>query len=173
MGLERTWFGRFIIILEKKFQIRRLAYIFLFSMILAFILTFEFHSDLEFKLGEVTKFDVISPISFEMVNEVTTEEKRVKAEMSVPVIFDYDPNVFDKVSNGIYRSFRLMRLKLRNVHWPKSALEREEVIKDFIIHKGEFEKELSVEIPNHIFEWLVHNRFSARIENVLIKNLEV
>lgn len=173
LGLERTWFGRFIIILEKKFQIRRLAFIFLFSIVLAFVITFEFHSDLDFKLGELTKFDVISPISFEMVDEVTTEEKRVKAEMSVPVIFDYDPNVFDKVSNGIYRSFRLMRLKLRNIQWPKSALEKEEVIKDFIIHKGEFEKELSAEIPNHIFEWLVHNKFSARIENILIKNLEI
>lgn len=172
LGFERTFFGRLAGRLEEKLQVRRFSVVFLFALILAYAITFEVRTPMNFDIGEVVKFDVVSPISFEMVDEVTTEEKRVKSEMAIPIIFDYDPAVFERVSSAVYRSFRLMRNEIRNVAWPKSAGDREEVIKDFFIHKGQFEKELGASVPDYLFEWLVRNRFSARLENVVIRNLD-
>lgn len=172
-GLERSYFGRLLLLFEEKFQIRRFAFVFFFCLGLAWILTFEVHTQLSYQVGDVAKNDVYSPVAFEMVDEVTTEEKRMRSEMTVPVIFDYDPSVFERVSASIYRSFRLMRNELRASVWPKRASEQEEFVKDFFVHKGEFEKELGASVPDLLFEWLVQNRFSARIENVLIRNLEI
>lgn len=173
LGLERTFFGRFAGRIEERLQIRRFAFVFLFALVLAYAITFEIRTPMNFQIGEVVKFDVISPVSFEMIDEVTTEEKRVKSEMAIPIILDFDPTVFEKVSGGVYRSFRLMRSEIKNITWPRSAGAREEKVKDFFIHKGEFEKEITVSIPDYLFEWLVKNRFSARLENVLIRNLDI
>lgn len=173
LGLERTFFGRLAVHLEEKFSVRRAAFVFLFSLALAYAITFEIRTPMNFEVGDVVKYDVVSPISFEMVDEVTTEEKRVKAEMAVPIIFDYDPTVFERVSSSVYRAFRLMRNEVKNTVWPKGALEREEKVKDFFSHKSEFEKELTVPVPDYLFEWLVRNRFNARLENVVIRNLDI
>jgi putative nucleotidyltransferase with HDIG domain len=172
LGLERTFIGRLLSRLEGRLQIRRFAMVFLFAVLLAYAITFEVHTPMNFEVGEVAKYDVVSPVSFEMVDEVTTEEKRQRAEAAVPIIFDYDPSVFERVSGSVYRAFRLMRAEVHAVKWPRSQADREEAIKDFFVHKGEFEKELGVSIPDYLFEWLVKNRFSARLENVLIRNLD-
>jgi putative nucleotidyltransferase with HDIG domain len=172
IGLEKTFFGRWLLFLEEKLQLRRFAFVFLFSLLLAYAITFELRTPVDFKVGDVATVDVISPLSFEMVDEVTTEEKRIKAEMSVPIIFDYDPAVFEKSSSAVYRAFRVMRQKIKNQSWPRQAAAREEKIKEFFIHKGEFEKELGVSVPDYLFEWLVSLGFSARIENVVIRNLQ-
>jgi len=172
LGIEKTVVARFFNYLNDRFQIQRFAYVFLFCLVLAYAITFEVRTSMDFEIGDVVKIDVISPVTFDMVDQVTTEEKRVKAEMAVPIIFDYDPTVFERVSDGVYRSFRLMRSEIKNVRWPRSSAEREEKTKDFFIHKGEFEKELNISIPDYLFEWLVRNRFSARLENIVIRSLE-
>ncbi len=147
-GIERTYIGRFLLYIEEKFQIRRFSFIFLFCLLLAWTLTFEVRTPLNYQVGDVAKTDLYSPVSFEMVDEVTTEEKRVRAEMSVPVIFDFDPAVFERVSGAVYRAFRVARNQLKNVKWPARAGEREEVVKEFFIHKGEFEKEIGAQLPD-------------------------
>jgi hypothetical protein len=172
LGLERTFLGRLAGRIEDKLQTRRFAFVFIFSLLLAYAITFEIRTQMDFQIGEVVKYDVVSPVSFEMVDEVTTEEKRVRAEMAVPLIMDFDPSVYERVSSSVYRAFRLMRFELKRVVWPRSAAAREEKIKDFIIHKGEFEKALGANVPDYIFEWLVRENFSARLENVVIRNLE-
>lgn len=172
LGLEKTFFGRLVSLVEDRFQLRRFAMVFLFSLALAYAITFEIRTPMNFEVGDVAKFDVVSPISFEMIDEVTTEEKRTRAEMSVPIILDYDLAVFERVSSAVFRSFRIMRMKVRNTVWPRNPIALEEHIKDFFIHKGEFEKELGVSVPDYLFEWLVKNRFSARLENVVIRNLQ-
>jgi putative nucleotidyltransferase with HDIG domain len=173
LGLEKSFVGRWFQYLEEKFQIRKFAFVFLFSLILAYALTFEVRMPTNFQVGEVAKVDVVSPLSFEMVDEATSEEKRLRAENTVPVIFDFDPGVFERVSASIYRSFRLMRLQMKAVVWPRNSAAREEKQKEFFIHKGEFEKELGVPVTDYIFEWLVENRFSARLENAIIRNLDL
>ncbi len=173
LGLERTFFGKFVGRLEDKLHTRRFAFVFIFTLILAYAITFEVRTPLNFQIGEIVKYDVLSPVSFEMVDEVTTEEKRVKAEMAIPIILDYDPAVFERVSSSVYRAFRLMRLESRNITWPRRYAEREEAIKDFVIHKGEFEKALGATVPDYLFEWLVRNHFNPRIENVVVRNLDL
>lgn len=171
LGLEKSWIVRILLAVEERFQVRRFALVFLYTIVLAWTLNFEIRNTLSYQVGEVAKSDHYSPVSFEMVDEVTTEEKRVRAEGAVPPIFDYDPSVFDRVSGSVYRSFRLMRSQVRAVKWPKGVLAREEAVKEFFIHKGEFEKELGTTVPDYLFEWLVQNQFAARIENVVIRNL--
>ncbi len=172
LGLEKTFFGKWMVFIEERLRLRRFSLIFLFSMLLSYVLTWEVKTPTDFRIGEVAKVDIVSPLNFEMVDEVTTEEKRLRAEQDVPIIFDYDPLTFEKVSGGIYRSFRLMRSYLKNISWPKTWFRRDEVVKEFFSHKGEFEKEIGVQIPDYMFEWLVANQFSVRYENLLIKNLE-
>lgn len=176
LGFERTWFGRILLQLEEKYQIRKFSFVFLFSIVLAYSINFEVKAPFNFTVGEVAKNDVSSPMNFEMVDEVTTEEKRLKAESTVPLIFDYDPLVFEKASGGIYKSFRIMRSLLKNtmlVKHKESKMDIEEFTKEFFSHKSEFENELGVSVPDYLFEWLVVNRFSPKIENIMIRNLEV
>jgi cyclic-di-AMP phosphodiesterase PgpH len=173
LGLERTFLGRIAGRIEDKLQTRRFAFVFFFSLLLAYAITFEIRTQMDFQIGEVVKYDVVSPVSFEMVDEVTTEEKRMRAEVSVPLILDFDPTVYERVSSSVYRAFRLMRFEMKRQIWPRSASAREEKVKDFFIHKGEFEKALGANVPEYIFEWLVKNHFSARLENIVIRNLEI
>lgn len=172
LGIEKTWLGRLFAGVEERTQMRKLLFVFVFSVVLATAITFEFKTTLDYRVGDVTVSDIVSPLSFEMVDEVTTEEKRLRAEQAVPIIFDYDSQVYERVSSHVYRAFRLMRFKLKSMPWPKTQAGREEAQKDFIIYKGEFEKELGVAVPDYLFEWLVVNRFNARLENVLLRNLE-
>ncbi len=173
LGLERTFLGRIAGRIEDKIQTRRFAFVLIFTLLLAYAITFEVRTPLNFEIGDVVKYDVSSPVTFEMVDEVTTEEKRVRAEQAVPIILDYDPTTFEKVSSQVYRAFRLMRFEYRNINWPtRASVAREERVKDFFMHKGEFEKSLGTSVPDYIFEWLVRNEFSARLENVVIRNLD-
>ncbi len=171
-GLERTIFGRLFIFLDEQILIRSLLVIVGFCVLLAYFITFEISVPYDYKIGDVAQSDVVSPMSFEMIDEVTTEEKRQRAEDAVPFILDYDPNVFERISGQVYKAFREMRNLTRTNIWSKDLLIREEQIKEFFVHKGSFEILLGVQVPDHIFEWLTQNRFSARIENIVIRNLE-
>lgn len=172
MGFERTAFGKVVTFLESRFQVRRYVFVLIFSILLAYSLNFELRGVEDFRAGEIAITDMIAPLSFEMVDEVTTEEKRVKAESSVPVVLDFDPQVFDRISDRVLSAFREMRQELRKVRWPKSATAREEAIKEFSVHHQEFEKILGIDVPEWMFEWLVENQFSVRLENILVRNLE-
>jgi hypothetical protein len=173
LGIEKTVIGRLFVALDDRVQLRKMAFVFGFSLVLAGTITFEFKTPMDYQVGDIAKTDVVAPLSFEMVDEVTTEEKRLRAEMAVPVIFDYDPGVFDRVSTQVYRAFRLMRFRLKNTVWPKSLSEQEEKQKELFVHKADFERELGVPVSEYLFEWLIENRFSARLENALIRNLDL
>jgi cyclic-di-AMP phosphodiesterase PgpH len=115
--------------------------------------------------------EIKSPISFQMVDEVASEEKRKIAEESIPPVFDYDPNTYEQLINRVYRSFRRMRKEIKTIRWPENQGQREQEIKDFYQFKPVFEKELGVEMPDRLFEWLTENRFAAPYENILIRAL--
>jgi hypothetical protein len=176
LGFEKTYFGRLLHILfrelERRLLIKRLGLVLVFSLILSFLIFFQLDLPYDFRLGDVVKYDVVSPFSFEMTDEVTTEEKRLRAEHSVPVVYDYDTSVFERVSTGVYRSFRTQRALLKEVAWPKALKARESVMREFFQNKPQFERELGVSISDFMFEWLVENRFSQRIEGAVIRNLE-
>lgn len=170
-GIERSWLGRLVMFLEERLQLRRFSFFLIFSVVLAILINFSFETSSDYEVGDVARSDYNSPLTFEMVDEITTEEKRLKAESAVPLIFDYDPLVFERVSSSVYRSFRLMRTEARKVRWPVGTAAREEAIKEFNVHKGQFEAELGVQVPDYLFEWITERGFSVRVENLVIRHL--
>lgn len=176
LGFEKNFLSRFFYNLyedlERRFYLKRVLTIFLFCLTLSYLIFFQLELPYDFRVGDMAKADVVSPFSFEMTDEVTTEEKRFRAEQTVPVVYDYDTSVFERVSSGIYRSFRNQRTYLRDFTWPKSSKGHEEAMREFFQHKPQFEKELGVGISDFMYEWLVENRFNARIESAVVRNLE-
>lgn len=158
--------------LEDRLSLRRASVIFAFCLILAFLVFFQLRVPVDLQIGQTSHVDVASPLSFEMVDEVTTEEKRLKAQNSVAEIFDYDPEVFGRIVASIDRSFRGMRAFGREVKWPNPALKREESLRPFFLRKAAFEKEIQGAVPDDLFEWLVDNKFGPRLENALVRTLE-
>ena len=176
LGFEKTFFGRILYSiyeeLERRLYVKRVGTIFAFCLVLSYLIFFQLEMPYDFRVGDVAKYDVVSPFTFEMTDEVTTEEKRLRAELTVPVVYDYDTSVFERVSSGVYRSFRTQRAFLREVAWPKTLKGREEAMRDFFQHKPQFEKELGIGVSDFMYEWLVENRFSPRIESAVVRNLE-
>ncbi len=176
LGFEKTYLGRIIYQifneLERRLLINRLAAVFVFCLALSYLVFFQLELPYDFRVNDIVKYDVISPFSFEMTDEVTTEEKRLRAEASIPAVYDFDTSVFERVSSGVYKSFRAQRALLRGIRWPKAAKGREEVMRDFFQHKPLFEKDLGIAVSDFMFDWLVENSFNPKIESVVIRNLE-
>ncbi|HRO67579.1 MAG TPA: HD family phosphohydrolase, partial [Pseudobdellovibrionaceae bacterium] len=171
-GWEKTALGRIAVDLEERLGLRRALFIFGFCLVLAVLLFFPMRVPVDIRVGDTAKVDVSSPLSFEMVDEVTTEEKRLKVQAAVPDVYDYDPDVFGRVVSNVDRSFRNMRVFGREVKWPISAMRRQKDLKPFIAQKAVFEKELQTTVSDDLYEWLVDNRFSPRIENAVVRTLE-
>ncbi|KYG64973.1 HD family phosphohydrolase [Bdellovibrio bacteriovorus] len=172
IGLEKTFFGRLIQLMEEKFYIRRAALIFLYCVLLSYTIFYQLDIPYNFAVGDVAKVGVNSPFGFEMTDEVTTEEKRLKAEYSVPVFYDWDTSVFERVSVSLIHSFRTMRAYHRDVKWANNAAAYRAQVKDFFQYKKQFEAELGVNVSDFMFEWLIDMKFNPRIEAVVIRNLE-
>ena len=156
---------------DRRVKVRWWTMVFGFCLVLSSIVFFEINFNETVELGQPAVTDIKSPISFQVVDERATEEKRQFAEDAVPPIFDYDPAVYEHVLNRVYSGFREMRNELKAVRWPKSEAAQEEVIKDFVRFKPRFEDILGVEVSQLTFEWLTENRFSPRIENILVRGL--
>lgn len=173
IGLEKTIFGRAIQIMEEKFYLRRAALIFLYCVLLSYTIFFQFEVPFNFNVGDIAQFDVVSPIAFEMIDEVTTEEKRLKAEFAVPVVYDYDTGVFERVSVNLIHAFRSMRAYHREIQWPSKPAVYRARVKEFFQYKKQFENELGIIVSDFTFEWLIDLKFNPRIESIVIRNLEV
>lgn len=173
LGLEKTIFGRYLNWLESTLSLRRVFTVLLFCLVLSYLIFFQIKIPHLYRVGEMATVDIISPLTFEMVDEVTTEDKRLKAESNIPVVFDYDTNVFDRLAGNVYRSFRYMRNQMRDLAWPRSYHEQQKLIKDLFSHKAVFEKELGVSLADYLFEWLIELRFHSKIENSLVRNLDL
>jgi len=170
IGLEKTFLGRFAQLIDEKFFVRRAAVTFLYCVLLSYTIFFQLDIPYKFNVGDVAKFDVVSPFAFEMTDEVTTEEKRMKADYAVPVVYDYDTHVFERVSMGVIHAFRSMRSYYRDIKWSKGH-DLDAQVKDFFQYKKQFEGEVGVPVSDYMFEWLVDNHFSPRLESILIRNL--
>ncbi len=169
--LEGMPMGQTLAAFDKRFNVRNWLLIFIFCLGLSFLIFWNVDVSHQVSLGNVAPVDIKAPISFQMTDEVATDEKRRIAEENVPPIFDYDPNTFEQLINRVYRSFRAMRREVKGVQWPKNQAQHEQEIKDFTRFKPVFERELGVEVPDRLFEWLTENKFSAPYENVLIRGL--
>jgi putative nucleotidyltransferase with HDIG domain len=174
MGFEKTVPGQLAVFLERRFKLRRLALLFLFSLVLAGIL----NSNLEYvytgyRVGEIASTDIKSPASFEIVDERETSAKKTEAEDAVDPVYDLDLGVYEEQINHIYRAFREMRDLISQEKWPRSGIEREEKIKDFLRHQAKFEDILGKKgLSARMFEWLAEQRFHVRVEKALIDMME-
>lgn len=171
LGFDHTPVGKLVNRLDKRFSLRRLALIFLFCLGLSLLVFFDFDYVYDAKVGSVATADIQSPISFQIVDEVATEEKRLEAEKSVPPVFDYDPNVFESLINRIYKAYKIVKDDLREVQWPRSELAKEEKLKELLSLKPKFEEALGRSVSDRHFEWLLENEFSARVQNILIRSM--
>jgi putative nucleotidyltransferase with HDIG domain len=167
LGLEKSWFGALFIKLESRFGFRRVAILFLFCLGLSFIIHLDFSMPQLLRVGEVPEADIKSPINLQMIDEVSTEAKRLEAERSQPLIFDYEPMALEAVQSRIMRTFMQYRNRIKAIKWPRSEDAQMDIVADFFKSYGAFSKELGVEVPDVIYEWLVRERFSTRIENIL------
>lgn len=170
-GFGHSFLARIATLLEERLGLKAWASIFLFCLLLSFLIFWDVDVNHQVALGDVASTEIKSPISFTMNDETATEEKRRDAELGIPPVFDYDPNTYEALFNRVYKSFRTMRKELKAVRWPANPGQREQVIKDFSQFKSTFERELGVEIPDRMFEWLTENKFSASYENILIRAL--
>lgn len=167
MAWERRWLTRWITFVNEKLNLKTWSLIFLFCLFLSFLVFFSLDVDYHVQLGEVAPAEIKSPISFQMTDEVDTEKKRRAAELEVPPVFDFDPHLYEQVYNRIYLAFQNMRDELRATPLPSDEARREEAVKDFARLKPKFEKELGVEVPHRLFDWLTEERFSVRVQNVI------
>lgn len=171
-GFEKSTLGKIISFFESRFNILHLFLASIFCAAYAFLVLFQFNRPYEIEVGKAAKVDVLSPFSFEMIDSATTEDKMQKAEGDVPVIFDYDTSVFERVSSGVFKGFRFMRNTLREIDWRKKSPKDLVAVRDVFEHKLQFEKELGVSLPDYTFEWLLEKKFSTKIEAILVRNLE-
>ncbi len=171
LPFNQGFFRKFWRDFDQRSKIRWWSLVFLYCLVLSSIVFFEINFNESVDVGRPAASDIKSPISFQVVDERATEAKRLAAEATIPPVFEYDPAIYEQVLNRVYAAFREMRDELKSVTWPKSEEAREELIKDFVRHKAKFDDLLGVEVSQVTFEWLTENRFSPRIENILVRSL--
>lgn len=158
---ERTPLGQFLGFIEQRLFFKNSFLVLIFCLILAYVIFWPLQPPLQYRVGEIVRRDLISPYSFEMSDEVTTEEKKLKAESSVAAVFDYDPQVFEKSALNIYKAFKTARQTIKDNKKPNLALL-----------KSQLETDLGLSLADLSFEWLLETHFHPRVENALIRILE-
>lgn len=164
LGLEKTWWGRLLLEAENKFSLRRLFVLMTFSFLIAWVISFELPLPISYDVGEKASTTLNSPMSFQMVDEVTTAEQRRNAASRVLPVFEFDVDVFERLSSRILFSFRSLRTELRN------SRNRPKPSRQWI--KGRIDQQLGVDCPEYLAAWLLKREFNLNLENQLITILE-
>ncbi len=172
LGIEKTWFGALIADLDARFRLRRLASLFLFSLVLSFLLFNDFDFTFSASVGDAVLRDIKSPVTFEMVDEVATEQKRIDAEHSTTPVFDYDRGIYDALYARIYSAFRRGREDVRRVQFARDDFQRFDQVKKLMKTKPEFERALGRTVSDPVFEWLLERRFAPSIESTLVEQVD-
>src|SRR5439155_15113880 len=105
VGFESSSLGRVFRFIDDRFDLRNWLLIFVFCLGLSFLIFWDVDVYHQVTLGNVAPADIKAPISFQMTDEMATEEKRKISEETVPPVFDYDANTYEQLINRVYRSF--------------------------------------------------------------------
>ena len=170
-GFEQTFIGRLIYRLDRRFNLKRVIFLWAFCFILSTLLFYNIEFKENLKVGSVAKTDVKSPIAFQMIDKEATKEKRFEAERNTPPIFDYDSGVYEEALARVYNSFSQMRLQLRAKGWSPKISKKEEKIREYFRYKSQFEKTLGTDISDRIYHWLVEVGFNKRLQDILTYTL--
>lgn len=164
LGLEKKWWGRFLLRIENEIHLRRLVVLLIFSFLISWVVSFELPMVMNFEVGDVANTTINSPVSFQMIDEVSTEEQRREAGERVLPVLDYDLNVFERVSSRLLNSFRILRSDWRDKS--SSKLLRLEAMKQKI------DRHLNVSCPEYLVSWLMQRGFSAQLETQILAVLD-
>lgn len=172
MANERTWFGRLLLFVEQYVSTKKLIIVFVFSFLLSYAIFFQLKVPYNYQVGQSAPVDLVSPLDFSMVDEVTTEEKRIDAEADVPMVFDFDPLFVEQIIARVSVAFKNMRLEFEQFNLPRNGPGRQKFIEKGFQFKKNFERDLALTIPDHLFVWLLENQFDIKFEDLVIKNLK-
>lgn len=161
---ERQWLRRFLGFIEGRLLLRQSLLVVIFCALISIVIFWPIKKDFSYRIGDIPTQDIHSPFSFDMEDAVTTEDKRLKAESSVLSIYDYDPQLAEKIALDVYRAFKNARSYLR---------EKRKSSQEIAILKSGFEADLGQKIPDPLFLWLSDNKFHPRIENAIIRTLDL
>lgn len=164
LGLEKKWWGRILLRAEARLHLRRLFVLMVFSFIVAWVVSFELPIPISYEVGEIASTTLSSPITFQMVDEVSTEEHRREAASRVLPVFEFDVDVFDRVSSRLLFTFRLLRTELRNrksgepptIEWVKRKIDTQ----------------LDIDCPEYLVAWLIRREFNIFLESQFIAILD-
>lgn len=170
IGLEKTWLGRVVSQLERRFKVRRLTLVFLFSLVLSSLLFIDFEAQFPIRVGEISSSEIVAPVSFEFTDDFATQEKRVGATLAVPPVFDLNIDTFESKAIRVGRAFRQARLRLRGGWQTPAPGSSSSAAADSL--RVDFEKDLGVDVPDRLWEWLVQARFAAKYEAALVRILD-
>lgn len=164
LGLEKKWWGRLLLKAEERLHIRRLFVLMSFCFLIAWLVSFELPVPISYEVGEVATTTLSSPLTFQMIDEVSTEEQRRDAAARVLPVFEFDVDVFDRVTSHLLYTFRMLRTELRNY---KPASDR-----SFSWVKQKIDSQLGIDCPEYLVSWLIRSQFNTNLEGNLIAILD-
>lgn len=164
LGLEKKWWGRLLLKAEARLHLRQLVVLLIFSFLVSWVVSFELPIPITYQVGEVATTTLSSPLSFQMIDEVSTEEQRRDAAARILPVFEYDLDIFDRVSSKVLFTFRKLRTELRKHPGNKP--------RDIRFIKNELDSELGIDCPEYLVEWMVRREFNIVLEGQLIDILD-
>lgn len=164
LGLEKKWWGRALLKLESEFHLRRLVVLLAFSFLISWVVSFELPMPISYEVGEVATSTLNSPISFQMVDDVSTEERRRDAADRVLPVLDFDLNVYERVSSRLLSTFRLLRSEWRNKD--NSKFFQQNLIKQRL------DRHFNMSCPDYLVTWLMQRGFSVSLETQILAILD-
>ena len=170
IGLDKTWLGHMFSRLDYRFRLKRLALVFLFSLALSFMLLSSWQLGYRMEVGDVVKTNIISPVSFDFIDETVTDEKRHNAEMDVAPVYDLDFDIYEKKAEGVTRAFRMLRGQTQKLDVAGEKLFI--AVHELAPWRSRFEKEIGVGVPDRVWEWLVRDKFSVKVESLIVRVLD-
>ncbi len=159
--------------IDNEFSLKYIILVYLFSLLLTSLMFFQVHVPYDLELGQMVSKDILSPMDFQMVDEVTTEDKRNKSESLSQLFYDLDLTSYDQMATQLIQSFKSMR----NIMEDQGLLSLRKIkgqnLTKILNYKSQFEKELEISIPDNLFEWLIEVKFSHLVEGILLRNLDL
>ncbi len=160
LGIHQSFLGRLISYMEARLGVKRLFAVFVFSIFVSVLVNINISSSHNYRLGQVASSDIKSPVSFNIIDEKNTFLSRQEAVNSVPPVFDFYPQAYEKLIKNTKAAFSQMR-----------NISLSEPNKPLVDKKLSFEMTIGIDVQDDLFFWLNENRFNAKIEGIVIESL--
>lgn len=172
LGIERTWMGKFAHYLDSQFYLRKIGMLFLFTLGVSFLITWDFKSDYRGYLeGDLVTSDIKSPITFEVTDHDQAYQKRLDAQQSIPPVYDFDVDLYKQITSRVRYTFLSVQAELKRNNLSLKDLKQGSP--EFLSKKADFERDLGGNpLQNSTFRWLIQKKFGRRIEAAVVQNLD-